>query len=305
VELAEIGLPAAAELGLAGPPLYLVEEASARALLPARRADTHKGTFGHVLVVAGSPGKTGAAALAALGALRGGAGLVSVAARPSDLAAILAHAPEVMGAPLPGAGPLGDADLPALLAAAEGKAALVVGPGLAIARTALAALISGCGCPLVLDADGLNALAGELAPLGKARGGLVLTPHPGEAGRLLGLETAAIQADRLGAARRLAAAAGAVAVLKGARTVIARPDGTAYLNPTGNPGMATGGTGDVLAGLTGALLAQGLAPADAAVVATYAHGLAGDLAARVHGQLGLVASDLAAALGQVWSRWAR
>jgi len=305
VELAEIGLPLAAEAGLAGPPLLLIEEASARALLPPRAADTHKGSFGHVLVVAGSPGKTGAAALAALGALRGGAGLVSVAARPLDLAAILAHAPEVMGVALPGEGPLVDADVPALLAAVAGKAAVVVGPGLAIDRPALLGLIEGSAAPLVVDADGLNALAGQLAPLRGARASLVLTPHPGEAGRLAGVSTAEVQADRLGTARNLAAATGAVVVLKGARTLIARPDATAYLNPTGNPGMATGGTGDVLAGLIGALLGQGLAAADAAVVAAFVHGLAGDLAARTHGQLGLVASDLAAGLGQVWSRWGR
>jgi NAD(P)H-hydrate epimerase len=308
VELAEIGIPPAAYSVLSGPPVFLLEESAVRALLPPRRPDSHKGTYGHVLVVAGSPGKTGAAALAALGALRGGAGLVTVAARADCLRDILAHAPEVMGLALPGHGALGTTDLDALLDAATGKAALVVGPGLELgedSRAVLLALLSQLECPVVLDADGLNALQGHVEPLLRVRAGLVLTPHPGEMARLLGRSTADVQADRLGAARTLARQTGAVVVLKGARSVVSRPDGRVDLNPSGNPGMATGGTGDVLAGLIGALLAQGVPLGDAALIGTHVHGLAGDLAARANGQLGLIASDLLVGLGQVWSRWNR
>ena len=157
----------------------------------------------------------------------------------------------------------------------------------------------------MIDADGLNALAGRLGVFKGARGPLVLTPHPGEMARLAGRSTAQVQADRLGVAREMASMAGAVVVLKGARTVVACPDGRVWINPTGNPGMATGGTGDVLAGLCGALLAQGLSAEDAALVAVHAHGLAGDRAARRTGQLGLIASDLLAALCEVWVGWER
>jgi NAD(P)H-hydrate epimerase len=159
--------------------------------------------------------------------------------------------------------------------------------------------------PCVLDADGLNAVDGQLDMLKSAKCPLILTPHPGEMARLLGKTTAEIQSDRLGAARALASGAGAVAVLKGARTVIALPDGTAFVNPTGNPGMATAGSGDVLSGICGALLAQGLKPPDAAVAAVYAHGLAGDLIARRTGLMGLNASDLLQGLQEVWVRWQR
>jgi NAD(P)H-hydrate epimerase len=289
-------------------PLALLEEADARALLPARRADTHKGTYGHVLVVAGSAGKTGAAALAGLGALRGGAGLVSVAARADALPAVLQHAPELMGVPLAGEGPLGPADLEALLAAAEGKDALVLGPGIPRGPGTprlLDALLQALPVPCVLDADGLNALAEDVGLLARARAPLVLTPHPGEMARLVGADTKSVQADRPGVARAFAGRHRVVLVLKGARTLVAGEDGRLRVNPTGNPGMATGGTGDVLAGLTGALLAQGLAPLDAASVAAYAHGLAGDLAARRTGLAGLVAGELLTGLSEVWTRWQR
>lgn len=308
LRVVEIGLPEPGPAGIDGPLTALIEEADARGRLPARRAEAHKGTYGHVLLVAGSPGKTGAAALAAQGALRGGAGLVTVATRPEALGPIMAHAPEMMGVSLPAGGELGPDDLDALRSALGGKQALVIGPGIPRGdRTAelIGALLAEAHSPCVIDADGLNALAGRLDLLKNARGPLVLTPHPGEMARLVGRSTAQVQQDRLGVARELASVARAVVVFKGARTVIARADGTAWINPTGNPGMATGGTGDVLAGLCGALLAQGLSPEDAAIVATYAHGLAGDRAARRTGQTGLIASDLFAGLGEVWAGWER
>lgn len=304
----DIGMPSADAAGVAGPGLFLVEEADAIARLAPRKADTHKGSYGHVLVVAGSRGKTGAAALAAIAALRAGAGLVTVATRPDALASVQAHAPELMGVELPAGGALGAGDLDALLAAADGKDALVIGPGIPRdegTTELLGQLLEKLEIPWVIDADGLNALAGRLDLLKSAKGRVVLTPHPGEMARLSGKGTADVQKARLETARDLATRYGVAVALKGARTVLALPDGRAFINPTGNPGMATGGTGDVLSGVCGGLAAQGLSIEDAALVAIFAHGLAGDLAARRTGQLGLMASDLLSGLCEVWVRWGR
>lgn len=309
VEIANIGLPGAAETLLQeGPQAWLLEEEDARGLLPPRRADSHKGTYGHVLVIAGSAGKSGAAALAGLGALRGGAGLVTIAARAQALSEAMAHAPELMGVALPGQGPLALGDLEVLAAAAKGKQALVIGPGIPRGEGTsglLRALIEKHEGPVVLDADALNALAPDFAHLRAAKAQLLLTPHPGEMATLVGKSTADVRDERVPLTRQLASRLNAVVVLKGARTVICAPDGEIFVNPTGNAGMATGGTGDVLSGLIGALLAQGLGPVDAALCGTYAHGLAGDLAAKETGLLGLVASDLPAALPRVWRAWGR
>ncbi len=309
VSVLDIGVPRAALEALAGQtPVVELEEVDAIRRLPPRAANTHKGTYGHVLLIAGSPGKSGAAALAGLGALRGGAGLVTVAAREDGLGDVLRHAPELMGAALGSDGGLAPSDELATAQASVGKAALVVGPGLNRGPGTpawLQALLSQPGVPLVLDADGLNALAGHTDALASARRPVIITPHPAELGRLTGMSAAQVNADRLGVATRFAVAHACVVVLKGARTVIASPSGAAFINPTGNPGMATGGTGDVLSGLVGALCAQGLAPLDAAIVGVYAHGLAGDLAAERHGRLGLIASDVVQALGEVWVRWSR
>jgi NAD(P)H-hydrate epimerase len=304
----DIGIPKAAERVLSGPATWLLEEADVRARIPAQRPEAHKGTSGHVLLVAGSWGKTGAAALAGKAALRGGAGLVTVATRPEALVPVMQHAPEMMGLELINDGPLGPADLNSLLEAADGKQALVIGPGIARGLDTsrlIQALLEEVETPTVLDADALNALDGNLEVLSRAKGELMLTPHPGEFGRLMGLTPTEVNRDRVGLARKLATEQHVVVVLKGAHTVIALGDGTVFINPTGNPGMATGGTGDVLAGLCGALLAQGLSVEDAAVTAVYAHGLAGDLAAARRGQLGLIASDVIDALGDVWLRWGR
>ncbi len=296
------------DLPLPNPGVFLLEEADLQALLPQRLPDTHKGTFGHLLVVAGGTGKSGAAALCAMAGLRSGAGRVSVATRADVLPAVLAHGAELMSHPLIGAGALGSSDLRGLAEAAEGKQAVVFGPGLDRSPETSGLLIDWLKqltVPCVLDADGLNAVAGHAEALTHSLSPLLLTPHPTEMARLLGLSTAEVQADRLGAARALVARTGATVVLKGARTVIALPDGKAFVNSTGNPGMATAGTGDVLAGMCGALLAQGLSCADAARVGVFAHGLAGDLVAERTGQLGLIASDLLQGLQQVWTRWRR
>jgi ADP-dependent NAD(P)H-hydrate dehydratase / NAD(P)H-hydrate epimerase len=310
VKVVDIGLPAAAAAGVPVTCLRL-DEAPARALVPARDPEAHKGDAGRVLVVAGSAGKTGAAHLALLGAVRGGAGLVTLAARAEVLGPALAGRPEAMSVVLPGAGALGPADLPALLAAAEGADALVIGPGIPRGEetgSLLGALLAHVAGPVVLDADALNALAAApdaLLSLVAREAATVLTPHPGEMARLCGLSTEVVQGDRVGLAAARAAAWGAVVLLKGARTVVATPSGPAAIVTSGNAGLATGGTGDVLAGLVGALLAEGLTAGDAAAAAAFVHGLAGDLAVVRTGQRGLIASDLGPAIGEVWARWGR
>jgi NAD(P)H-hydrate epimerase len=309
VVVADIGIPAAAAARLPAS-AQLMQESAARAIVPLRPVDAHKGDAGRVLVIAGATGKTGAAHLALSGALRGGAGLVSLAARPEVLPLALAGRPEAMSIPLPGNGPLGRSDLQALLAATVGAHALVIGPGIPRGPETgplLQDLLARTHVPVVLDADALNAIAdhpGLVATI--ARGGpLVLTPHPGEMARLLGSTIEEVQEDRVGLARRKALEWGVVLVLKGAATVVADPEGPAAVIPTGNPGMATGGTGDVLAGLIGALLAGRLAARDAARAGAWIHGRAGDLARERYGERGLLAGDLADALGQVWREWGR
>lgn len=258
--------------------------------LPPRSPDDHKGTFGTVLTVAGSSGMLGAAILAARGALRGGAGLVR-ACLPPDLMALLTVA-------VPGATTISRSTPVARWL--DGADAVLAGPGLSNSpgtRKLVRELVSRCEVPLVLDADALNALAPIEGRL-EARSDLVSTPHPGEAARLLGSTTGAVQRDRQRAAARLVKAVGGVIVLKGARTIVT--DGLQnYTNTTGNPGMATGGSGDVLAGLLAALLAQGMDPFGAACLAVHAHGRAGDLVAERLSQTGLTAEDLPDALAEV------
>ena len=262
---------------------------------PPRPPDAHKGTAGLVLVVAGSRGMAGAAALVGNGALRAGAGLVRIATPDAALDTVAALAPCCTTAPLPDDGACLRAEAAdAVLRLAEGQNAVAVGPGLG--RTdgvsaVVRALLGGLDMPLVLDADGLNAIADDAsAALRSARNGIIITPHPGEAARLLGTSVKDIQADREAAAQRLAAL-GAVAVLKGAGTIVC--DGERlYVNKTGNPGMATAGAGDVLTGMLAALIASGMPPFEAAVLAVWAHGRAGDLAAERLGILGMTALDL-------------
>jgi len=294
----DIGIPAEA-LAAVAPRVTLLENHEVGALLPPRRRDAHKGDFGHVLVVAGSRGKTGAALLAAGGAARAGAGLTTLAV-PATLQPVLeAQVREAMTAALPDTSD--GAALDALLA---GRAAVVCGPGLGQAaetRALVAHVIRRSSAPLVLDADGLNAVAGT--GLLRARAGpTVVTPHPGEMARLLGADTARVQADRLGAARAFACAERVVVVLKGARTIVAAPDGAGAICPAGNPGMASGGTGDVLAGVIGGLMAQGLAPYAAASLGVFAHGASGDAVAARQGEVGLLAGDLLAELPATLAR---
>jgi ADP-dependent NAD(P)H-hydrate dehydratase / NAD(P)H-hydrate epimerase len=301
VLVADIGIPRALteEHGIK---LALVERADVSARLPRRDPGGHKGTYGHVLVVAGSAGRTGAALLCARAALRAGAGLVTLAVPAAARAAVEGRVPEVMCAELDYEGSAQDA-LAALLELADGKRAIAIGPGMpttAEAGVLLRAALTRLEVPLVLDADALNHLAVDRVSARGSRAPLVMTPHPAEAGRLLGIPTTEVQADRVGAARRLAAEIGAVVVLKGARTVTATSDGFAAINPTGNPGMGTGGTGDVLTGVIAALLGQGLDPYVAARVGAYVHGHAGDLAKQRFGEIGLMAGDLADTLPEAF-----
>ena len=282
----------------------LLEQHLVAGLLPRRQPWGHKGDYGHLLVVAGSLGMGGAAALAARGGLRAGAGLVTAAVPRSVQQAVAAAAPEVMVRPLPetGEGSLGAEALETLTELAGTCRSVALGPGLSRhSDTALLvhALLPLLKVPVVVDADGLNALAGGMDTLKETKAPLVLTPHPGEMAGLLKTTVAAVQDNRLGAAEEAAKRWGAVVALKGAATIVAAPDGHTYINPTGNPGLATAGTGDVLAGLIGGLLAQGLPPLEAAGAAVFLHGEAGDLAARELGQRGLVAGDLLTFLPKV------
>jgi NAD(P)H-hydrate epimerase len=261
-----------------------------------RPADANKGTFGRVLVVSGSRGMSGAAILCAGAALRGGAGLVRLAVPEGILPIVAAANPCYTTAPLPqnDRGRLSAAALPELLELVRGNTVAALGPGLgpsADVAALVAGVLEGTATPLVLDADALNVLAGRLDALRRHKGPAVLTPHPGEFARLLGRDIPTVQARREELAVRFADEHGVVLVLKGRGTVVT--DGRAvYVNTTGNPGMATGGTGDVLGGLIAALIAQQLETFAAARLGVYLHGRAGDLARQRVGEVSLIASDL-------------
>jgi ADP-dependent NAD(P)H-hydrate dehydratase / NAD(P)H-hydrate epimerase len=274
-----------------------------------RKLTAHKGNFGHVLILAGSIGKTGAAALAAQAALRVGAGLVTVATPKSALPIIAGFAMEFMTEPLPETD-LGTVSLRALDGGrmdklAEGKSVLAIGPGLGnVAETAefVRAVVSRYDVPTVLDADGLNAFAGRMDQFSGGGTVRVLTPHPGEMSRLTTQTIAEILARRIEAAREFATKYQVTLVLKGSRTLTASTDGRVAVNPTGNPGMAKGGSGDVLTGLVAGLLGQypTLPVGQVVAASVYLHGLAGDLAAHELGQASMLAGDLLRALPQAF-----
>jgi NAD(P)H-hydrate epimerase len=280
---------------------WLLERPDVARHFPPRRREAHKGDFGRLLIVAGSIGKTGAAALSARAATRSGAGLVTVATPASQQPIVASLVLEPMTEPLPEtpARPIGREALERLYALALERDAVALGPGLGLdaETTEVArAMARDLTRPMAIDADALTALAGHPGLLRAAPAPRCLTPHPGEMARLMGVATADVQQDRIGAARDFATRELVHLVLKGATSVIASPDGRIVLNPTGNPGMASGGTGDVLTGMLGAFLARGLPPDAALESAVYLHGLAGDIAAARVGQEALVASDLIAAL---------
>lgn len=296
VVLADIGIPGAclAEEEIA---LQLTEASDVAAFLPRRAMDAHKGEAGNLLVVAGSKGMMGAAIMAAQAALRIGAGKVTLAVPESLAFAVEAGPPEIMAIPLPAtpAGTIDPAAFDLILEHTAAMDALVVGPGLSTnPRTVelVHRLIQHLEKPMVLDADGLNALSQAITVLDGAHSRLILTPHPGEMARLCRISTSEVQADRVNLAIDFAARHRVHLALKGAHTILATPNGRAWLNPTGNPALASGGTGDVLAGICGGLLAQGLSPEAALVAGPYLHGLAGDIAVRKIGGVGLTATDL-------------
>ncbi len=293
--VADLGIPQRLFERAEGDLRLLVDE-EMRLLIQPRDPEGHKGDYGHTLIVAGSEGKSGAALLATRAAIRSGAGLVSIAVPESLMPVLEASSLESMTIGLPTAadGGLAPVALDRLLAAAAERQVLAVGPGLGLAASTVEVvrrLVVGSTLPLVLDADGLNAFAGRIEELAERSAPLVLTPHPAELARLLEWEKARILADRPAAVREAVARSGAVVVLKGHLSLIGDADGIA-INPTGNPGMATGGAGDVLTGLIAGLIGQGRSATEAAELGVYAHGLAGDLAVAERGELGLAAGDL-------------
>ncbi len=296
VRIADIGIPSEAIEKEQITVSLLVRE-DLWGLLPERDRASHKGVFGHLMVIAGSMGKAGAAVLTARAALRSGAGLVSVAAPQSIVPIIQQQSAEAMciAAAESIDATLGIGAERELARRADALSACVIGPGLTTHPETVQVVrdfVRQVSVPTVIDADALNALVGSPDILKKSKAPLVLTPHPGEMGRLLNRPAAEIQKDRIGAALGFAKRYGVVVVLKGAGTVVALPGGDVFINSTGNPGMATGGSGDALAGMIGSFLSQGLPPADAACLGVYLHGVAGDLAAEAKGEAGMIAGDV-------------
>jgi hydroxyethylthiazole kinase-like uncharacterized protein yjeF len=305
VVVVDIGVPRAEiERGIT---TFVIESADVARHFPPRLRETHKGSYGHLLVVAGSVGKTGAAALAARAAMRAGAGLVTAATAASAQPVVASLLLEAMTEPLAEtvARTIGLKARARLNDLAAQRDAITLGPGLGLdeeTQTLARDLVFECARPMVVDADALTALSGHLDRLQAAPAPRCLTPHPGEMARLLGVTVAAVQRDRIATVREFATAWHTPVVLKGATSVIGVPDGTVLLNPTGNPGMASGGTGDVLSGVLGAFLARGLDVVAALVAAVYLHGLAGDVAAERVGQESLVAGDVIEALPEAFRR---
>lgn len=263
-----------------------------------RKPDSHKGDYGHILILAGSRRFSGAALLCAQAALRSGAGLVTLGIPYSIHAAVIKNKPkEVMTLPLAEtlAGSLSLAGISKIYRFLAKSDVLIIGPGLSIDRSTAALvrkIVSFAKIPVVIDADGLNAFQGHLALLKKCRGNLVLTPHTKEMSGLFGVTVSAIKKDRKFVAKKFAKYYNNIIILKGHRSIVTDGVRKFYINSTGNPGMATAGSGDVLSGIIGAFLAQGLDVFNAAKYATYIHGLAGDIAARKKTQIGMIASDI-------------
>jgi NAD(P)H-hydrate epimerase len=286
--------------------LFLTEPEDVAAVLPRREADTHKRASGVLMIVAGSRGMTGAPRLMAEAAGRMGAGLVIVAVPTEILPIVQSGLVETVfvGLPHTADGTVAAAAVEQLLERLADVDALAMGPGMTTngeTAAAIRALVARSPVPVVLDADGLNAYTGEAQVIADRRSEVVLTPHVGEFGRLTGVKPRDLEADRIGHVRRLASESGAVALLKGSRTLIAAPDGHARINLTGSPVLATAGSGDVLTGTIGGLLARGLGALDAAAAGAYLHGLAGTLAGRTLGE-GTLAGDVAAHLPEAVAR---
>ncbi len=272
--------------------------------LPPRTADSHKGTYGTLLTVCGSYGMAGAALLCARGALRSGVGLLR-AAVPQCVYPLLVDAiPEAVFLPVSDQnGCFSAGALSALAEALSAANAVVVGCGIGRGEDQAAVVrhvLFHSAVSVILDADGINAVTPHIVAEETRTAPLILTPHPGEMARLMGISTAEVQADRCEVACRLARETNAVVVLKGYHTLVVAPDGTVMENHTGNSGMATGGSGDVLAGIIGSLVAQGMSPYEAAVCGVYLHGAAGDIAAQKHSEHGMLPTDLIEELGSLF-----
>jgi hydroxyethylthiazole kinase-like uncharacterized protein yjeF len=296
LEVVDIGLPRNVT-EMEEPPRLWLDPRDMAPLVRAREIASHKGSFGHVLVVAGSVGKTGAGAMASMGAARAGAGLVTLAVPVSLHGLMEVKLTEVMTEPLAETAEqtIAEDAVPRLKKLLEGKEALALGPGISTqeetGRVALR-LVEASPCPVVVDADALTVLVNHPGVLRRARAPVILTPHPGEMGRLSGLSPAEVQSRRVELAQAFSKEHGVTLVLKGARTLVASPEGRLAVNGSGNPGLASGGTGDVLTGLIAGFLAQGLAPFQAACLGVYSHGAAADRLAARYGDRGLMATDL-------------
>lgn len=307
VEVLDIGISAEA-MASVPPSLSTLEKHELEAWLPFRADSSHKNDFGHVLIVAGSMNMPGAACLCANAALVTGAGLVTVAFPKSAYPSLAAHTLEAMLCPLPETydGFISEEAIPILEKHLEKATVLIIGPGLGkgpnIQKT-VEALIRAAKCPIVLDADGLNAIVDRTELFKEAHGPVVVTPHPGEMSRLAALPKSIIEENRIKVAKEFADGCGVTVLLKGPATVVASPDRTKkYINQTGNAGLAKGGSGDVLAGIIGAFLAQGLEPFEAAGLGAYVHGYAGDLAAESHSRNAMVASDLFNGIKEIYKK---
>ena len=293
VSVAGIGIPEAA-VDRDSIRTNLVEAGDAAALFPERRPDCNKGSLGKVFIAGGSPGMTGAPCLAGLSALRTGCGLVTLGVPDSSCSIVESKTLELMTKPLPetAAKTFSLKAGARLIELIKGYNVLALGPGLGRDKETASfvkMLVEECPIPLVLDADGLTLMANNVEQFWKAKSPIIITPHPGEMSRLLGVDVEAVQGARVETAREFAKKYGVVVVLKGARTVTASPDGEVFVNSTGNSGMATAGTGDVLTGVIASLVAQGAKPLNAAVLGTYIQGLAGDLARDILGEHGMIA----------------
>jgi len=286
------------------PQHHLITKDTVKSLIIPRACDIHKGGTGHVLVLAGSPGKTGAAALAAMSALRSGAGLVTLGIPEKLNSVVESQALEVMTIALAGTetGALSDASIDTVLSLLENKKCLAFGPGIGThpkTKQLVMRLIRECPVPMIIDADGLNNLADNPEILNNRKSEVILTPHPGEMARMLNTTPKNVQENRISSARKFSEKYNVHLVLKGARTLIAHPDGHVFINPTGNPGMASAGMGDVLTGMIAGFVSQGYSPGTAAHLAVYLHGDAADKVAVLKGPYGYISSDIMDKLPEV------
>ena len=296
LEIVDIGIPDYI-VKKVDPGQFLLTSEIVRTVLQKRSPETHKGNTGHLLIIAGSTGKTGAAAMTAMSAMRSGAGLVSLGIPKSLNSVLESQVLEVMTSPLPEAkgGILNESSFDKIMDLIPGKKCLAIGPGLGTAfgtKNLVIRIIQECGLPIIIDADGLNNLIDNVNILKNLKHPIILTPHPGELSRLIRKPVSFIQNDRINCARNFAKKFKVHIVLKGARTVIAHPDGKVFINPTGNPGMASGGMGDVLTGIIAGFVTQGYSPESATHAGVYLHGAAADTLAKNKASFGYLATEV-------------